>query len=101
MSTRKVPDLQTVLTGLLAFVFVLPADLIISAHFNHILVSWLMAVLLIVWVYTATYSARNLRQFEGSDRWLLLVIAFFAPVIAFLIWNCRLGQLPESEDQST
>ncbi len=88
---------QAFWVGLLTLVFFVPLDLAISAYFNNIIVSWLMTVLLMVWVYTAVYSARNLRRFEGNDRWLLLIIVFFAPAIAFLFWLGYLGQLPKND----
>lgn len=97
MSISNVFNKQGFVTGLLAFGFFLSVDLVVTAYFNNIVVSWLMTVLLIIWVNTAMYSARNLRRFEGNDRWLLLVIAVFAPLVAFLIWNFGLGQIPDDD----
>lgn len=95
MNTRKITDIQVFVVALLAMAFFLPVELTITKFFNNIIVSWLMIVLLIVWVQTAAYCGRNLRHFEGNDRWLLLVVAVSAPVIAFLIWRRLLGQYPD------
>ena len=96
--TTKASNLQVFVAGLLAIAFFLPLELTVITFFDNIIVSWLMTVLLIVWVQTATYSARNLRHFEGNDRWLLLIIAVAAPLIALAVLLIGIGQPPEGED---